>query len=623
MRRFVLLLLALGLAVPMGWAAGREAEAPSGALLIILDASGSMNTLDEDGVPFFDKAKEAVLRLVEALPEDMVVGLRVYGHREPNTDPIRGCRDTELVVPVGPLDREAIRIAVGGLSASGYTPIGLSLQEAAGDLPATGARSIVLISDGEDTCAPPDPCEVAEELFGEAFDVRIESVGFLVGTGSAAEQQLRCISDVTGGSYRAVEEANELVAALGEVGEQVAGWRPALVLDGALEQSLAPELPLALADEALLAEDPRWRAQSTYRSLLMPGETRWWQFDLWEGEEVTVGGTLFWPAGIDASGTLEAILLDPEGNRVGFDRPGFYDMSTEIGGSTPIAGIITSPVLAAQQPTGPLPLGGTYLLGYRWEAEPEVFLGELELLVEVQQFGEVERAIPQAGALDAAEAASLALEPYPAAGQDLSRPYRTGRGVFRVPMASGEARWLRLDMEPGEAASVFATFPADRLVGGDAEGAFSVRLTTVDGSPVGMPTAQAPDGEAQFGVEAFQARVSSTTGMEPDPWPQTVLIGLSWDGAAGQQSEALILVETIVDPTRPAAGEPGETTTSGAEEEITTVPATMTTEAVVASGESEAGGGGGLLLPVLIGVGVLVVAAGVGIPLAVRRRRSH
>jgi len=599
MRRVALLLVAVGLAVPMGWAAGQEAETPAGALLIILDASGSMNTL-----------------------EDMVVGLRVYGHREPNTDPVRGCQDTELVVPVGPLDREAIRTAVEGLAASGFTPIGLSLQEAARDLPETGARSIVLISDGEDTCAPPDPCRVAEELFGEAFDVRIESVGFLVGTGSAAEQQLRCISDVTGGTYRAVEEANELVAALGEVGAQVAGWRPPTVLDGALQQALAPELPLAPADEALLAQDSRWRVQSTYRSLLMPGETRWWQFDLWDGEEVTVGGTLFWPAGIDASGTLEAILIDPAGNRVGFDRPGFYDMRAEIAVPTPIAGVTTSAGLAHEQPTGP-PLRGTYLLGYRWEAEPEVFLGELELLVEIQQFGDAEGAVSWTGALDPADTTVLALEPYPEAGQDLSHTYLTGSRVLRGPIGSGETRWYRLDVEPGEGTNVFVTFPADRLVGGDAKGVFSLQLTTLDGAPVGSPHDEAPLEQAEVDGEDFQVRVSFTTANEY-ALPESLLIGLTWEGAAGQESEALILVETVVDPLRPPAREPGGTTATTEEEEITTVPATTTTGAAVASGEAGPGGGGnGLLLPVLIGVGALVVAAGVGIPLAIKRRRSR
>lgn len=169
-------------------------------MLIILDASGSMNGVDEDGVAFIDKAKAAVIDLVDALPDDLDVGLRVYGHRESNTDPVRGCLDTELVAPVAPLDRDTIRLAVDGIEASGYTPIGLSLQQAADDLPETGPRSIVLISDGVDTCAPPDPCEVAKALYGDAIDVRIKSIGFLIDTGSAAEQQLRCIAESSGAS---------------------------------------------------------------------------------------------------------------------------------------------------------------------------------------------------------------------------------------------------------------------------------------------------------------------------------------------------------------------------------------------------------------------------------------
>ncbi|MGW3467377.1 hypothetical protein ACWDKQ_02650 [Saccharopolyspora sp. NPDC000995] len=38
------------------------------------------------------------------------------------------------------------------------------LRAAAEALPEEVLRSITLISDGLDTCAPPDPCEVAREL---------------------------------------------------------------------------------------------------------------------------------------------------------------------------------------------------------------------------------------------------------------------------------------------------------------------------------------------------------------------------------------------------------------------------------------------------------------------------
>ena len=134
MRIVLSLVVVILLALPV-IASAQQDEPPEGAMLIILDASGSMNNLDQDGVPFFDKAKDAVLELIEALPDGMLVGLRVYGYREPNTDPVRGCQDTELVAPVAPLYRAAITKAIAGLEASGYTPIGLSLQEAAADLP--------------------------------------------------------------------------------------------------------------------------------------------------------------------------------------------------------------------------------------------------------------------------------------------------------------------------------------------------------------------------------------------------------------------------------------------------------------------------------------------------------
>ena len=59
--------------------------------------------------------------------------------------------------------------AVAGVRPRGDAPIGLSLQKAAKDLPgpadgAMGTRTILLISDGEDNCGTPQPCDVAEQL---------------------------------------------------------------------------------------------------------------------------------------------------------------------------------------------------------------------------------------------------------------------------------------------------------------------------------------------------------------------------------------------------------------------------------------------------------------------------
>jgi Ca-activated chloride channel family protein len=136
---------------------------------------------------------------VNALPGDSLVGLRVYGHRVPNTDKRRGCKDTQLITPVGPLERGPMRRQIRSFDAKGFTPIGLSLKKGAKDLPQEGKRTIVLVSDGIDTCAPPPPCKVAKRLSQQGVDLRIDTVGFQVDP--QARRELKCIARVARGSY--------------------------------------------------------------------------------------------------------------------------------------------------------------------------------------------------------------------------------------------------------------------------------------------------------------------------------------------------------------------------------------------------------------------------------------
>jgi hypothetical protein len=72
----------------------------------VLDVSGSMNT-KLGTTTRWQTALGVLKQVVEALPEDLHVGLRVYGHRYASTS-AQTCSDTELVVPTATLDRARI-----------------------------------------------------------------------------------------------------------------------------------------------------------------------------------------------------------------------------------------------------------------------------------------------------------------------------------------------------------------------------------------------------------------------------------------------------------------------------------------------------------------------------------
>src|SRR6478752_9011929 len=186
---------------------------PTVPVMIVLDASGSMNQADAPG-PRIDAAKTAVTGLIDSLPAQAQVGLQVYGTATGSTDAEKaaGCADIKTLVPVGPLDAAALKSQIGTVTASGYTPIGNALRAAADALPNEGPRSIVLVSDGEDTCAPPAPCDVARELKQQGIDLVVHTVGFKVD--ATAREQLSCIATATGGTYSDADDAAQLNAAL-------------------------------------------------------------------------------------------------------------------------------------------------------------------------------------------------------------------------------------------------------------------------------------------------------------------------------------------------------------------------------------------------------------------------
>ena len=196
--------------------------------MVVLDASGSMTGADPTGRTKMDAARRAVHTFLDAAPDGAPVGLAAYGTATGNSDAERaqGCQDVTVVSPVGPLDRAGLGTAVDRLTPRGYTPIGRALQVAAEQLPREGPRSIVLVSDGVDTCAPPQPCDVVRTLAGQGVDLVVHAVGF--GVDAAARAELSCIAQATGGTYTDAPDADALRRVLPRVaGSALRNYQPA------------------------------------------------------------------------------------------------------------------------------------------------------------------------------------------------------------------------------------------------------------------------------------------------------------------------------------------------------------------------------------------------------------
>ncbi|GHA20500.1 hypothetical protein GCM10010372_20730 [Streptomyces tauricus] len=261
--------LAAGIALP----ADAVADEPSGTAApkvnLLLDVSGSMRARDIDGQTRMAAAKQAFNEVLDATPEEVELGIRTLGANYRGDDRKTGCKDTEQLYPVGPLDRTEAKTAVATLSPTGWTPIGPALLKAADDLEGgEGSRRIVLISDGEDTCAPLDPCEVAREIAAKGIGLTIDTLGLVPNT--KLRQQLSCIAEATGGTYTSVEHTDELTDKVNQLVDRAAD--PVVT-------------PVAVEGADACAKAPAVKS-GLYTDREEFGQHRWYRVDLPAGSEL-------------------------------------------------------------------------------------------------------------------------------------------------------------------------------------------------------------------------------------------------------------------------------------------------------------------------------------------------
>ncbi len=202
--------------------------------LIILDTSGSMREVI-DGEVKMDVAKDVIVDLLNNLPDSAVIGIRRFA----------GCGRSELIAPVGPIQRQMLQAEIRAVKPQGLTPLAYALEQVQTDLTSIADPQLVLlISDGMETCEG-DPVQAAQDLIALGYDLRFHVVGFDISRNVPARDQLIEIAQVTGGVYYDADSSDELRQALSLAAPfsyTVYGAEGDVVFIGRLGES-GPQLP--------------------------------------------------------------------------------------------------------------------------------------------------------------------------------------------------------------------------------------------------------------------------------------------------------------------------------------------------------------------------------------------
>ena len=491
--------------------AATATAAPPPALLLILDSSGSMLLDDGAGRRKIDTAKDALKALVDALPQGAPVGLRVYGHRVPNTDKANGCQDTELIVPIGPLDPQAMKTKIDSFQAVGWTPISTSLEQAAQDLPPEGERTIVLVSDGEETCDR-DPCQTATDLIAKGINVKVETVGFRVDANTRG--QLECIARATGGAYHDVSNAQDLSTTLQQVSSRALKTYQTIgsVVQGGDSFNNPPVLEAG-----------------QYQDSIKVDETLFYAVNLEEGQRLRVTTTMVGQPDVGMVKSIGAFLTlkvyDP--NR----QEGGLDNEANIGHETVSLALNSDPVAQA----------GQYYFSINLRQNGEGLGGrefQTEIIVEIVGAGAADPCpSPDEGALTAQQPAALG--PVQGGGS-FNDATLLQAGTFQDTIKVGETLFYAVNLAAGQRLRVTATLT----------GQPDVQLPDSVNSFLTLKVYGPARTEAGQDVEANIGQETETLGLEGDPAKQAgtyyISLGLAQNtGGLGQREFKTELVLAV------------------------------------------------------------------------------
>jgi hypothetical protein len=178
---------------------------------IIMDASNSMTGLIGKETKM-TVARRVLTQIINGLPDTMNVGFRVYGHRYPTDAYQQACQDTELLLPIGPVQKAKLVEMVNKIQTKGRTPLVLSVLQAIKDFEKLANGSIVLVTDGIESCNG-DIKSIAPAIKKSGLEMKVHIVGFDIKE-KEARQELESIAKATEGMYLDAKDAKGLLSAL-------------------------------------------------------------------------------------------------------------------------------------------------------------------------------------------------------------------------------------------------------------------------------------------------------------------------------------------------------------------------------------------------------------------------
>ncbi|HEY0615095.1 MAG TPA: VWA domain-containing protein [Candidatus Elarobacter sp.] len=179
-------------------------------LEVVLDESGSMKE-KVTGVSKYLLARRILDDLVRKVPDGTDFALRVFSAHAGGA---ASCNDSELLVPPGPLNRAATIAKIDALTPRGETPLVKNLLLAAADVKSKPNPTIVVVTDGEESCNG-DVAHAAAKLRAMNVHMVANIVGFDIAN-PKTRAAWNSVSTQTGGKYFDTHSAGALGDALAE-----------------------------------------------------------------------------------------------------------------------------------------------------------------------------------------------------------------------------------------------------------------------------------------------------------------------------------------------------------------------------------------------------------------------